>query len=317
MNISFRYLIEIVRGLAACLVVYQHTSNYSETTMSEYFDFGKLGVILFFMISGYLIPSSIARNGVPGFIVGRFFRLYPLYWLSIGLWLIFVSGADFRLILANLTMFQQYLGYENLISVYWTLTIELFFYGLSCVLFLVFKKNLIKSARVGIAMATFLTAILLLLKCVGYNGAPLALGLGLVLMYVSSLHKEEPLSKFVYFSVLIFVTIVTYIGYYDEAVEGGFSKLRYPLTYIVAIAIVALLVKMPFKIQRTNKLAELGAAAYGIYLFHMIIFYLFFDTKGFFPFAITIIVTICLSFAIHKFIEVPSIKFSKKLSMFS
>ena len=37
--------------------------------------------------------------------------------------------------LANLTMLQQFAGIENVIGLYWTLQIELIFYGLCVLLF--------------------------------------------------------------------------------------------------------------------------------------------------------------------------------------
>ena len=49
---------------------------------------GRLGVVLFFAISGFVIPFSIKlahRYPVREFLLTRFFRLYPAYWLSIPL----------------------------------------------------------------------------------------------------------------------------------------------------------------------------------------------------------------------------------------
>ena len=49
---------------------------------------GRLGVVLFFAISGFVVPFSIKlahRYPVREFLVTRFFRLYPAYWLSIPL----------------------------------------------------------------------------------------------------------------------------------------------------------------------------------------------------------------------------------------
>ncbi|CAM5339645.1 hypothetical protein SSTU70S_04052 [Stutzerimonas stutzeri] len=49
------------------------------------FDFGRIGVVVFFIISGFVIPASL--RGPRGedcrqFLIRRLFRLYPLCWLS-------------------------------------------------------------------------------------------------------------------------------------------------------------------------------------------------------------------------------------------
>ncbi|WP_286792582.1 acyltransferase, partial [Marinobacter sp. Hex_13] len=86
-------VLEAVRGLAALLVIVQHTTNFKNTHLGYYLDIGKFGVVIFFCISGYLMIAS-ARKKSPGeFLVSRFFRLYPMYWVSIFLGII-VLGFD-------------------------------------------------------------------------------------------------------------------------------------------------------------------------------------------------------------------------------
>jgi len=47
---------------------------------------GGLGVLLFFAISGYVIPNSLRGTRVRGlkrFVIHRFFRLWPTFWLCL------------------------------------------------------------------------------------------------------------------------------------------------------------------------------------------------------------------------------------------
>jgi len=45
----------------------------------HWFDPGQYGVFVFFLVSGYIVPASLERQGsVRGFWVSRVFRLYPL-----------------------------------------------------------------------------------------------------------------------------------------------------------------------------------------------------------------------------------------------
>ncbi|HEY5837075.1 acyltransferase family protein [Streptomyces sp.] len=100
-----------------------------------YFAFGRLGVELFFLISGFVIAMSGWGRTPREFFVSRVSRLYPMYWIAVLLTAAFLTVADtpfgrpgLRTVIANLTMLQTPLGVENLDSVYWTLWPELCFY---------------------------------------------------------------------------------------------------------------------------------------------------------------------------------------------
>ena len=47
-------------------------------------DWGYLGVALFLLTSGFVIPFSLRRRSLRGFMVRRVFRIYPVYWLALG-----------------------------------------------------------------------------------------------------------------------------------------------------------------------------------------------------------------------------------------
>src|SRR5262249_42136779 len=82
--------LDAVRGLAALAVLLEHTlaiwfPDYPEASQ-RVFNLGQFGVTVFLLVSGYIIPVSLERGGSNRrFWIGRFFRLYPLYWVCIGL----------------------------------------------------------------------------------------------------------------------------------------------------------------------------------------------------------------------------------------
>jgi peptidoglycan/LPS O-acetylase OafA/YrhL len=101
--------------------------------------YGYLGVPLFFMISGFVIPwSAIGRT--PGeFVASRVSRLYPTFWVAMALTvaLVFVFKGTLptlRTLLANATMVPALLGSPRIDDIYWTLEIEVRFYALIFVL---------------------------------------------------------------------------------------------------------------------------------------------------------------------------------------
>lgn len=111
--------------------------------LMEYFKYGYLGVEFFFLISGYVIFRSAYSHGFPDFVLGRVRRLFPAFWVCVGLTTIFVSlfghsqlQVGVSQVLANLTMVPKVLGFEYVDGVYWTLAYELNFYMLVSVLLL-------------------------------------------------------------------------------------------------------------------------------------------------------------------------------------
>lgn len=144
--------LDAVRGIAALTVAVQHfveavSPSYLRWS-HEVFRPGQWGVILFFVSSGFIIPVSLDRyRSVGRFWIGRFFRLYPLYWAVLGgAWLLFAVDrfhlAELyqlhwvRGTAANLTMAQEFIGQPHVLGQAWTLSYELVFYGLVSLLFL-------------------------------------------------------------------------------------------------------------------------------------------------------------------------------------
>ncbi|MGQ5523984.1 acyltransferase family protein [Chitinimonas sp. PSY-7] len=97
--------------------------------------YGYLGVDAFFLISGFVILLTALNRSPSGFVASRITRLYPAYWLCVcaaftGFYLMESrnDGHAWLTLLANLTMFQEFLGAEHIDGIYWTLAVELRFY---------------------------------------------------------------------------------------------------------------------------------------------------------------------------------------------
>ncbi|HEY6294327.1 MAG TPA: acyltransferase [Streptosporangiaceae bacterium] len=142
--------LDVLRGLAALCVVFDHLSYYvlqpARWAIYQWFDFGNYGVFVFFIISGYIVPASLERRGsVRSFWVSRLFRLYPLYLLAVGLavalWLVHLgglrgAGSDPETsVLSQLLMMSNVLAGPNLPNVVWSLSYEMVFYLVLVALF--------------------------------------------------------------------------------------------------------------------------------------------------------------------------------------
>jgi peptidoglycan/LPS O-acetylase OafA/YrhL len=136
--------IHALRAIAATFVVIQHAGFAAKDYFvfgydidNDYFVWGRVGVILFFAISGFVIALHRARP-VGIFVVHRLLRIYPTYWLA----MILAAAATAALQQPVVTGLSSILLYPAATSIstlwipYWTLAYELTFYTLAAAVFL-------------------------------------------------------------------------------------------------------------------------------------------------------------------------------------
>jgi peptidoglycan/LPS O-acetylase OafA/YrhL len=160
--------LDALRGIAALVVVFDHSSytfmpEFRRELMPE-FNTSRYGIMVFFLVSGYIIPASLERRGcIRTFWIGRVFRIYPL-WAAVVITLLtlnLIGIAEIRTdfggqstataAIAHLTLLQELLGAPNLLLVLWTLSYEMAFYLLVVALFTVRRHQ--RSAAVAVILA--------------------------------------------------------------------------------------------------------------------------------------------------------------------
>lgn len=161
--------IQILRALAACLVVFGHSLHDAEHIAARiaqapldiaFLDWG-FGVDIFFVISGFIMISTTAETfGRPDaarlFFQRRLIRIAPLYWLLTA-GLIFVSFIapnllnvtveNFRSILTSYFFIPDVRGngeVRPILALGWTLNYEMFFYAVfACCLMLPLRRGVL------------------------------------------------------------------------------------------------------------------------------------------------------------------------------
>jgi peptidoglycan/LPS O-acetylase OafA/YrhL len=158
--------LDVARGLAALLVLVFHGlgasfPGYTSWSLAN-FNIGQVGVVIFLVVSGFIIPVSLEQGGSNSrFWLRRFCRLFPLYWTSIALAFVCYGlgvygppspGAGSWLL--NLTMLQGFFGQPHVWGVFWTLQLELVIYATCSLLF---AAGLLKRAVwiAGLAFAVY------------------------------------------------------------------------------------------------------------------------------------------------------------------
>ncbi|MFI9330528.1 acyltransferase family protein [Kitasatospora sp. NPDC052868] len=118
-------------------IPWQRTAVDLFPTLHRIAEFGWLGVVFFFMISGFVICMSSWGKSVQDFWRGRILRLFPVYWFAVVLGTVVArfgphTPNEPRItvgqMLTNLTMLQEPLKTAPVDNVYWTLWVELRFY---------------------------------------------------------------------------------------------------------------------------------------------------------------------------------------------
>lgn len=263
--------IQILRGVAALLVVYEHSMDlqmsYGNSWQQHFFhlnNFGCIGVDLFFVISGFII-TSIASNYTGAsqgvyFLTKRFFRINPIYYILTLVYLPFIyfnasiTSSDLNLnsifdSLLILPISADSHANKPLLTLGWTLSFEWLFYLLFYILILCNVRQ----------KALFLMGIIVLMVVFGYifqpndfrlifitNPIMLEFLLGCIISYIYLTVKQIPVdigficllvgvSCYLYLIIQGFGNIDSYIA----TINGNLSLFRFLLWGLPSSLIVA------------------------------------------------------------------------------
>lgn len=155
--------LDSLRGIAALLVVgFHYTFRYDQVyghigRIPFSVPWGNHGVQLFFAISGFVIFMTLQRTKrASDFLVSRFSRLYPAYWAAMLLTTVAVhfglseQQVSLRAWVENLPMIlSAFFNFPAVDGAYWTLGVELCFYGCMFALYLAGWLRCIEPILVG------------------------------------------------------------------------------------------------------------------------------------------------------------------------
>lgn len=272
------YFLDITRGVVACWVMFYHfgqARSYPEW-YEALISYGWLGVPIFFVISGYSIGISIDRTKhFHSFLIKRFARIYPAYWISLLLIALLIISQ--KLITGNnsvvafpksiigllnsvLCLYKPFTNTDITNWVYWTLIYEIFFYLIFSFTFFIHLKYrqlyFITIAGLSIFFPYLLNfKVLFFLKLVGY----FCIGISL-----NEMAKKQWLVAFV-------LVVLSAISIYQNKIYciGADNKLA-SIGGLIAALIFALSVFIFSGVfNHKTKLSKLGDLSYGIYLFHI------------------------------------------------
>ncbi len=164
----------ILRGLAAFWVMYWHfIAAYIDNIFRYILIPGRTAVWIFFGLSGYVIfhgfesgKYQLLISDLKRFYRNRFLRIYPLFLLCTASVLLIKLAKEQTLPTIDLHFFLtqilaiQYVHVYELNGVFWTLGIEMWFYLLAPLFYLILRS--IHRIRVAIAIYIFLLILVVL-----------------------------------------------------------------------------------------------------------------------------------------------------------
>lgn len=281
-----------------------------------------LGVLLFFIITGYLIAGMLERYRRAEFIINRIFRIFPALIIScliIGLLVYKTQGVTFTLAsyLSSFTVSYLYVEVVPVNGVLWTLIIEVFFYIIAFVVgrFTCMRLFTVQAICLGIIIFSVIDANKYLYITALNIKYILFILVGVTIKLAEKM--ASPVHKLQYVILSEFIAFMGFriymIGHPDTASYSHFSS--------QAIVIIIFMLFYLKSDDFFNKLPQIFFKAaelvYPLYLLHvpfgLITMYLL---KGYFHNSyILLIFAILLSylsaFLLHVTVEKPGIKMGR------
>lgn len=261
--------LDALRGLAAIAVVLCHYTSICHRldVLGFSFTWGSYGPHLFFLISGFVIFMSLGRcKSSVDFVFSRFSRLFPVYWLGVVfstvMVLCFISGRTVSPteFFGNLTMCQTWLRIPDIEVSYWTLGVELKFYAIALVYFLVQR-------RIGIEAF----AGVWILSIAAFRALDAAIGLPHILatplivdyghLFIAGIMMYQLKFTGTSWSRHTLIAVAIPLQFLSDGVESTFIVSAFLVTFYLFVA-----GKLAFVAVRP--LVYLGSISYSLYLIH-------------------------------------------------
>lgn len=310
-------IITVLRGVAAISVCIVHIGLLLNFHVNKVVDFivknGQQGVLIFFVISGFVLPYSLYKKDYVlkdffRFLIRRSIRIDPPYWFTIIL--LFVSGRlpiyllSFTTVLLHVFYLVPFV--DNSIwysSVFWTLAIEFQFYVILGLLYPWLNKI---NVNYAIAFLISVSAIIILMGW-DFRGIILMSFHDFATGYIAFFACVNKISKNKALIILLLFS--------------GFVMWKVSYTYGIIPLATAYTIIFLKDMKRKGFLEFPGKISYSLYLIHMptsviVIIALQHQIKNnFVLFPLCLAASILFAYLFYLLLEKPSMALAKKIKI--
>lgn len=236
-------------GLLVFLVFFSHLTILP-IPKDLLFIIGRVGVAGFFLISGYLAVNSLKRRNNRQFLFNRFMRIYPIYWILLIMVFLLSEKYDFKEWFWNMTLFEEFVGYDAMIGSSWMLPIMIIFFislllinkigGVTSLFYISCIGSLLIAVVRYLTEKPFPTALCLLI-CVGL--------IGFMQKDSKGIFDKSFIIKLIVFEVILVSA---------SALSYGEKVYWYFIAYNLGFAVYFLFQNYNISIRVFEKLGELG-----------------------------------------------------------
>jgi peptidoglycan/LPS O-acetylase OafA/YrhL len=263
-----------LRGLAAYAVVLSHYVSMTRDLHFPFHQSGRLGVMVFFILSGFLMGTIYLRrewNGteIAGFFRKRVARVVPLYLLVVLASYLLMSTIGknylYKVVDGNLLQHLLFLKGANVL---WTIAAEIQFYLLFPLVWLLFRKTDAPTTALVLFLAISVCLIFWTRESpVFFRVVPFFL-LGTLAAMLDVRRTRLMDVLFVCAGIAVFLSLPTVKGWLGFPQGGGWNSGLHMGTMFVLL-LSAANSDLADRLLGNRAMAFLGAISYSVYLLHL------------------------------------------------
>lgn len=285
--------VQILRGLAALLVVIGHTLQHPMAEPPRILGvFGAFGVSIFFVISGFIISYINPRGFTPaGFMWRRIIRVVPLYWIctvflalcAVYLPSLFKSTSFTPDYLFNSLAFLPALvpgtvdDWRPLLKPGWSLNYEIFFY-IIFVLFWWCENSLRRTVLMTLVLGALISGAFFVERngsiaafYFNFNLMPFLAGMWLAEMQRRGVWSDFSVNSLPVLLFFVALSIAALFSIDLTRIPFFIESLAYLLASVLLVVTALCTDRWVKDISPRNLFVQIGDSSYSLYLTHMFV----------------------------------------------
>lgn len=296
MNLKYHKELDGIRAIAVFMVIFFHF--FFELNLPPFLtkiaNFGRTGVSLFFVLSGFLITRILiatkdSPNYFSSFYIRRSLRIFPLYYFFLALIFIIlplISGkpfAPFNLQIYNWTYLQNFalaFRWPNVSPRHlWSLSVEEHFYLFwPLLIYLLSIRKIVFASVLIVAMAFVVKYFMIKHDYIPYYFTfaridELAMGAILAVLEIKNKLNDKNANNFLLISVILAIPTIALLAIFTDMDNVIIQIVKYNLLVFTFLCFVGYVISLREanwvkRFLGTKPMVFSGKISYGLYMYH-------------------------------------------------